>query len=82
MSRSTSRLPAERLHAEPRHDQQQIVRAERGHRAADRLVDDGVVPLEHRAEPAPLVVGDVAELDGHRVAQVVVADRDRGSGSA
>ena len=53
MACSSSRLPnAERLHAVPGHDEQQILRAELGHRAADGLVDERVVTLEHEREPA------------------------------
>ena len=64
----------QRLHAESRHDEQQIVGAERRHRASDDAVEIGVVLLEHAAVPQPLFVRHVAERARQRVAQIVVAD--------
>ena len=67
---------AERLHAVAgHHDQQRSSGPIPAIAAADRLVDDRIMALEHRAEPPTLLVGDVAEFRRHGIAQEVVADR-------
>ena len=66
---------AQRLHAEARHHEQQIVGAERRHRATDDAVEIGVVLLEHASVPQPLFIRDIAERARQRIAQIVMTDR-------
>ena len=66
-------VQAERLHPEPGHDQQHVIRPQRGHGPAQQAVDEHVVLLQHAPVAPDLVRRYVPEVLRLRVAHELVA---------